>query len=455
MCDKGSAPCRLKVTHHNNAKIYGEFLASEMDMIPGENILPMGTCSVTGSTCAPDPIYWDKTNKGVKVNGYKLLFEDANLLCKKGGRVSVTFNVPAGFMNKLGNFGSDYDTGLGLAAQWLNYKDVIDYNQRGTIYDIENGKLSLIRDNSLSDRRRSGNYGEMKDNVYHRENDWRDIRKEHPNMNIDKNTKSGIDGAYEKEGIYRETDSKYGTSRLENTNNGKELSEPWTEEHLNEGAISNEKDRILMERANREGTLQREVIYTNKNEKGKIREGLSSETHDADGKKITRGQFETLEMKPQSKAAQFIDGTRSSIRNSKPLKVLANSDLAKGIQSSKGATKANNALWKATQFMESTPWLKTTGKVVGKGAVVVGIAMDAVSIVSAYQEEGEFGDKTQQATGSAVGGAAGAWAGAEIGALIGTAICPGIGTVIGGVLGGVIGGLAGSSVGSDLVDWLF
>jgi len=65
-----------------------------MDMIPGENIQPMGICSVTNSACKPEPIYWNKTNKGVKVNGYKLLFEDANLLCKQGGKVRISFEIP-------------------------------------------------------------------------------------------------------------------------------------------------------------------------------------------------------------------------------------------------------------------------------------------------------------------------------------------------------------------------
>jgi len=36
-----------------------------------------------------------------------------------------------------------------------------------------------------------------------------------------------------------------------------------------------------------------------------------------------------------------------------------------------------------------------TGKVVGKGLIVVGIAMEAANIYNAYQEEGEFGEKTQ------------------------------------------------------------
>ena len=90
-----------------------------------------------------------------------------------------------------------------------------------------------------------------------------------------------------------------------------------------------------------------------------------------------------------------------------------------------------------------------------KGAIVVGIAIDAYSIYSAYNEEGEFGDKTQQATGSAIGGAAGGWAGAELGAIIGTAICPGVGTLIGVVVGGIAGGILGSMGGSALVDSIF
>ena len=42
---------------------------------------------------------------------------------------------------------------------------------------------------------------------------------------------------------------------------------------------------------------------------------------------------------------------------------------------------------------------------------------DISSVGTAYAEEGEFGEKTQAATGSALGGMAGGWAGAEIGAL--------------------------------------
>ena len=99
--------------------------------------------------------------------------------------------------------------------------------------------------------------------------------------------------------------------------------------------------------------------------------------------------------------------------------------------------------------------LRTVGKVAGRALIVVGIAWDAYRINDAYQEKGEFGDKTQQATGAAVGGLAGAWAGAEIGAIVGTAVCPGVGTLVGAVIVGLIGAYLCSKGGSALVDSIF
>ncbi|CAM2841342.1 hypothetical protein DRF59_01195 [Chryseobacterium flavum] len=443
-CDKGSVPVKLKVTHHNNSKIYGEYLANEMDMIPGENIPPLGTCSIAGGPCKFAPIYWDKCNEGVKLNGYKLVFEDANLLCQQGGKISVDFNAPSSSSGFWFSYGS-----VALAGQWMDYNGVLDYNQRGVIYDVEKGKLALTTD--TGSQHRKGNYGEMKDQVYYREQGWRDIRKESPNMDIDKPTASGIDGAYEKGGVYRETDAKYDQAKLK-TNKGsgnRELDVKWTNDHIDNGAITSAEDARRMRRANNNGSLERAVTHIDT--EGNMRNIPVND----DGYRKGAGAITDIEMKPPSKASQFIQGTRSSLRNSKPVQALANSNFSAAVQSSKGATKANDALWKATQAVESSPALKTTGKVLGRGAVVVGVVLDAASIYSAYQEEGGFGDKTQQATGSAVGGMAGGWAGAEIGAVIGTAICPGIGTVVGGVVGGIVGGLIGSGAGSKIVDWLF
>ena len=112
-------------------------------------------------------------------------------------------------------------------------------------------------------------------------------------------------------------------------------------------------------------------------------------------------------------------------------------------------------MWKGKQYIESSPVLRTVGKVAGRALIVVGIAWDAYCINEAYQEEGEFGDKTQQTTGAAVGGLTGAWAGAEIGAIVGTAICLGVGTLVGAVIGGLIGAFLCSRCGSALVDSIF
>lgn len=446
ICDKGENPTQINVTHDNNSMIYGEKLVSEADIIPNENIQPFGQCALKG-VCCYHPIYWDKCNQGVKVNGFKLVFEDANLLCKHGGKIKAIFNAPT---NATADFFGLSAISVAMASQWLNYNDVIDYNQRGIIYDVENKKIIFNEGQSgNSYNTRSGNYAEMKDNVYHREQGYRNIRAEHPVIDVDKPPTKGIDAIYEKGGEYKITDGKYNTAQLKGQGNKRQLSREWTKKHLKGGAIRNEADAIAISKANDNGTLKREVIRTNTDG------SIQREPVDSQGYRKNVGPKESLEMKKPSKASQFINKTRSSLRNSKPVQTLAHSKFSHQIRSKPIVQKANNELWKATQYVEATPWLKTTGKVVGRGAVVVGIALDGLSIYNAYEEEKGFGNKTQRATGSALGGAAGGWAGAEIGAVIGTAICPGVGTVIGGILGGVIGGIAGSGIGASIVDWVF
>ena len=115
-CDKGAIPTQLQVTHHNNTAIYGEPLASEADMLPNENILPFGVCKVTGSPCKIEPIYWDKCNENTKVNGFKLVFEDSCLLCKQGGKVTVSFDTPMSILQQMAeNLGDPEHWIMGLA----------------------------------------------------------------------------------------------------------------------------------------------------------------------------------------------------------------------------------------------------------------------------------------------------------------------------------------------------
>ena len=88
----------------------------------------------------------------------------------------------------------------------------------------------------------------------------------------------------------------------------------------------------------------------------------------------------------------------------------------------------------------------------GKVARPVGVAIDAYSLKSAYEADGNtIGENTGRTaagiTGSVAGGTAGAVGGAKLGASAGTLVAPGVGTVVGGALGGVAGGIAGSSLG--------
>lgn len=440
ICDKGTVPTKLIVTNHNNTKVYGEFLASEADTKFGENIMPFGACSLkNGAPCTFAPLYWDKCNKGVKVNSYKLVFEDAKLLCVTGGKITPSITATSGTGTI--QFGL---TGIGSQIfSWRDYNKSIDFIQRGIIYNVEKGRINLTRANSDFDYRRHGNYGEMNDNVFHRADGWDDIRAEHPLIDIDKPTASGIDAAYNKGGIngdYKGVDSKYGGAQLQNTtNNGRELSQRWIRNHVENGAVKPEH-RAEMLRRNNNNTLDKSVTRTNTDGT------MISEPQNKNGYRSGAGPKVEMEY-PQSRAQRLATSVRTGLSRITGLDKLSNSNFSKTIRDLDIAKQANEFLWR------NADEVARYGKYIGRGAVAIGVIMDTISIGTSYAEEGEFGEKTQAATGSALGGMAGGWAGAEIGAIIGTAICPGIGTIIGGLLGGIIGGIAGSMKGKELAGW--
>lgn len=90
---------------------------------------------------------------------------------------------------------------------------------------------------------------------------------------------------------------------------------------------------------------------------------------------------------------------------------------------------------------------------VGRTLIVVGAALDIVSIVHA--------DRPLRRASEAVTGWAGAWLGCKAvgagGAYAGTAVEPGLGTAAGGVLGCIVGGVGGYIIGETLAggvyDW--
>lgn len=93
---------------------------------------------------------------------------------------------------------------------------------------------------------------------------------------------------------------------------------------------------------------------------------------------------------------------------------------------------------------------KALGRIGNVGTVIIG----GYDIYDNYQEEGSFGEKTQEATINAVGGFAGAYAGAEIGASVGGFIggfFGGVGAVPGAIIGGIIGGIVGGIYGGDIL----
>ena len=436
VCDKGQFPTQIRVTHSNNCRLYGELFVTEADIVPNVNIPPFGICSLTHKPCCFNPLYWDKCAAGVKVNGHKLVFEDACLLCKEGGKITADFTVPsAGMLRGLG---------LGVPLQWLDYDRCVGFVQDRVLYDVGKGQIALATDAI------KGNYGEMAANRYMAAQGWRNIRSEHPLLDINEPTRIGFDGAYTKDGLYVVDDAKYGGARLRKTQGyGKQLSEKWVDNHLRRRAVPDNHLKE-MNAANKNGTLKRTVTHVDGDGNMRISnykpQGTKNVVSTRKSEKVT---------KPPTKATGVIKSVRSKVANLRPVKAFSEFPISKAAQSSKAAAKANDALWKTTQYIESSPVLRTVGKVAGRALIVVGIAWDAYCINEAYQEEGEFGDKTQQATGAAVGGLAGAWAGAEIGAIIGTAVCPGVGTLVGAVIVGLIGAFLCSWGGLALVDNIF
>ena len=436
VCDKGQFPTQIKVTHSNNCRLYGELFVTEADIVPNVNILPFGICSLTQKPCCFNPLYWDKCAAGVKVNGHKLVFEDACLLCKEGGKITADFTIPsAGMLRGLG---------LGVPLQWLDYDRCVGFVQDRVLYDVGKGIIEL------NTNIRKGNYGEMAANRLYAARGMQNIRSKHPLMYIDKPTGKGFDGAYTKNGEYIVDDAKPWEGYPEKTRySGKQLSQDWVKNHLADGAVP-DNHAEAMKAANDKNSLRRTVTHVDGDGNMRISNYATKGTDDVFS---TRKPEKVT--KPPTKAKGLIKSVRSEVANLRPVKAISEFPISKAAQSSKAAAKANDALWKTTQYIESSPVLRTVGKVAGRALIVVGIAWDAYCINDAYQEEGEFGDKTQQATGAAVGGLAGAWAGAEIGAIVGTAVCPGVGTLVGAVIVGLIGAFLCSWGGSALVDSIF
>ena len=433
-CDKGSIPTQIKVTHDNNSHIYGEKLVSEADMVFGENIQSFGICSITKTPCAYAPIYWDKCNQGVKVNHYKLVFDDANLLCTIGGLIKVDLSIPSIAANI--SFGG----GIGL----LREIGIFDGKFSTFAFDLKNNPAT-----ALANYTQQGNWGEIRT--------VQELQKLGYNITSNSHATSvvgagqghkGLDvSAYDpKAGIDLLVEAKQsnvtGVDVAPKMNpatptNPTQMSNQWLTQGQGSGTsrIQNAMNVDDATRVLNNGNVT--PLASKVDSQGNIK------FYEVDGAGNVGG---SVSLPPanvvgnsfmgSTKAANFINSVSNSI------------------QSQKNISAINNAI------VKNADEVAKVGKVIGKGTVVIGIAIDTYRLASTayndFQDDGKIGRETAEMAGDIAGGIAGGLAGAKLGAAIGAVGGP-VGIIVGGVVGGVIGGIVGSGIGRSIVsgiaDW--
>jgi hypothetical protein len=411
MCDKGTIPARLKVTHHNNTSLYGEFLASEADMIFGENIPPLGVCSVTRKPCSMQPIYWDKTTENIKVNGYKLLIKDACLLCTQGGKISIGFSIIE-FSKSLTRYDGQHNgvLGAGLGAERSFPKVLNLLNKPGykgvTLLRITD--LHYSQSSVSSTFSNGSNLGTLVD-------DLRSNRLSIP---------STIDSPPT---VVRMSNGNLTTLDHRRIVAAQKAGSKVVGVYLVDG-----REPIPLDNA------ERFVLDKKGAKRLSLSEGEMPKTWRAAAEFRAAKQGRNFPLSGNKEIPQIKGNIETNFSPSKAQKLI--SQVSESIQSQKSIIKANQFL------IDNVDKVAKVGKVAGRAAIVVGIAADAISIYGAYQEDGgKVGTNTKQAVGSAAGGLAGAKIGAAIGAIGGP-----VGVIVGGVVGGIIGGLIGSGAGKWL-----
>ncbi len=116
--------------------------------------------------------------------------------------------------------------------------------QDKTIDEIESG------DKELETNQEKGNYGEMKTDQDLRERGYERISKDIV-TSLDDEIHQGIDGVYYNENgnpQYIIVDAKYGTAQLSETQDGKQMSETWIDNRLNQSIGTERADEIRLEK---------------------------------------------------------------------------------------------------------------------------------------------------------------------------------------------------------------
>lgn len=430
-CDKGSLITQIKVTHNGNGHLYGQKWVTEADVVPNENIIPFGSCKIDG-TCKYEPIYWDKCQDGFKINGFKPIFENACLLCKKGGKITVDFDTPQSILQEMAESLKEPEHWiLGLA---------IGNEQGMTLADkfkADAGLFQSHRNNYLNNqgarniRNISGDFGEMQNRLDYKAKGYQ-IRSTNPvGSNIPGTRMKPIDiTAYApKSGmdIIDETKFKSGSgipqTNSKPTRSGRQGSTRWFQDRLNVSMSANDANRIRGKMRNNSPQLQKVITKVEPN-----------------------GNITRYQLNPNGTTGNPVNiGAANTYRGNSKATIFLN-NVGRNIQANNGVASANR--W----FTQNAHTIAKVGKVTGRGLIVVGIVFEGYNIYSAYQEEGEVGDKTKKAVSSASGALVGGIAGSKIGATIGALGGP-VGVVVGGIVGGVVGAIVGSGVGKWIASW--
>ncbi len=435
ICDKGQNPTQIKVTHDNNSKIYGEHLVSEADAIPGENIKPFGQCTIKGACCF-QPLYWDKCNQNVKVNGYKLVFEDAYLLCKHGGKIEASFTVPASISGApfaggglgLSNGMSGLDNIFGFSAAELranptsglpNTTQLGNWGEIGTVQELQRLGYQITSTSQATTVAGGGHQG-LDFSAYDPKGNIDILGESKTSMATSIDTPPKMNPANPSSGLPQQMSNNWLTDLDPNTNTNR----------IQQAMPADDATRVL----------------NNLNNGG---ENVMSVASKVDG---NTGQVAFYEIDANGNVGNMIDIPPANI-------VAGNSRAANTINAVSRSIQTQSQVAAANRYLvQNADQVARVGKVVGKGAVVIGIIIDAgrlgYTAYEDYQDDGELGAETAIMATDVAGGIAGAAAGAKIGAMVGAAGGP-VGVIVGGVVGGVVGGIIGSGIGKKIGNWLW
>jgi hypothetical protein len=443
-CNKGVAPTQLRVTNNQRSSIYGDSVATEADLAPNVNIMPFGACSITHGPCQPQPMYWDKCIEGVKVNGKKLIIGEAKMWCSLGGQAEIFYskadamaaasrsNAALGPSDQINaaslddqstpwNSAALLGAGLGTEAA-LNRLDPFFRNYHAATGTVPSDQIRWSQKTAggvFSDGRTLSG---TRDAIMRNGGNARGVIPPLETVRMS-------------DGSYTSLDHRRGVAAVEggakdlpvNVIDGqREFPINELPENKREAFRLDKKDVNMLKRQGH----QYEVgdLPKNYEEAARFRSAKQGGSFPVEGSpelpRVTKVPLTT-----PSRATLFIGG------------------VAESIQSNGSVARANEFL------LRNSGTISRYGRVVGRGAIVIGVATDLYNIHNAYQTDGgKVGTNTKRAVGSAAGALAGGLAGAKLGAMIGTVGGP-VGVVVGGIVGGIVGGVAGALLGDKIGGW--